>query len=295
MPEVDFPAGLATDPRGPRRRRRHRPAAGLPAADPARSACSTAPRCSRRRTTTPRTSSSSASASRSSTALSDQLGHPVRLAVTVDPDRAADPGAGGDQGALPGSSATTPRAAGHAARTALRRHARRRRPRRRPTDSPRRGARRPRRVAGDGRRPGGAPELPRAQPRTSTPTVALAARPGIGRGPGGRPSPRAGPAQPEVHLRHLRHRREQPVRPRGGRRGRRGAGQGLQPAVRLRRVRAGQDPPAARHRALRAQPLPQRAGALRELRGVHQRLHQQHPRRQGERASSAATATSTCC
>ena len=28
---------------------------------------------------------------------------------------------------------------------------------------------------------------------------------------------------------------------------------------------------------------PQRPGALRELRGVHQRLHQQHPRRQGER------------
>ena len=36
-------------------------------------------------------------------------------------------------------------------------------------------------------------------------------------------------------------------------------------------------------------------GALRELRGVHQRLHQQHPRRQGLRTSSAATATSTCC
>ena len=40
---------------------------------------------------------------------------------------------------------------------------------------------------------------------------------------------------------------------------------------------------------------PRRPGALRELRGVHQRLHQQHPRRQGRRASSAATATSTCC
>ena len=103
------------------------------------------------------------------------------------------------------------------------------------------------------------------------------------------------PAQPEVHLRHLRHRREQPVRPRRRRRGGRGAGQGLQPAVRLRRVRAGQDPPAARDRPLRAQPLPRRAGALRELRGVHQRLHQQHPRRQGRATSSAGTATSTCC
>ena len=116
--------------------------------------------------------------------------------------------------------------------------------------------------------------------------------PGPGRGTRGPPSPpeqpaaragRADPAQPEVHLRHLRHRRQQPVRPRGRGRGRRGAGQGLQPAVRLRRVRAGQDAPAARHRALRPQPLPGRPGALRELRGVHQRLHQQHPRRQGGR------------
>ena len=66
----------------------------------------------------------------------------------------------------------------------------------------------------------------------------------------------ADPAEPEVHLRHLRHRREQPLRPRGRRRGRRGAGQGVQPALRLRRVRPGQDPPAARHRPLRPQPLP---------------------------------------
>ena len=40
-------------------------------------------------------------------------------------------------------------------------------------------------------------------------------------------------------------------------------GQGLQPAVHLRRLRAGQDPPAARDRPLRAQPLHRRPGALR--------------------------------
>ena len=43
-------------------------------------------------------------------------------------------------------------------------------------------------------------------------------------------------------------------------------GEGVQPAVHLRRVRAGQDPPAARHRPLRAQPLHRRAGALRRAR-----------------------------
>ena len=42
-------------------------------------------------------------------------------------------------------------------------------------------------------------------------------------------------------------------------------GQGVQPAVHLRRVRPRQDPPAARHRALRPQPLHRRAGPLREL------------------------------
>ena len=60
-------------------------------------------------------------------------------------------------------------------------------------------------------------------------------------------------------------------------------GQGLQPAVHLRRLRAGQDPPAARHRALRAEPLPGPQGPLRELGGVHQRLHQLDPGRQAGR------------
>ena len=87
------------------------------------------------------------------------------------------------------------------------------------------------------------------------------------------------PAQPEVHLRDLRHRLVQPVPARRrGRRGR-GAGQGLQPAAGLRRLRAGQDPPAPRDRPLRAQPLQRRQGALRVERGVHQRVHQRDPRR----------------
>ncbi len=101
------------------------------------------------------------------------------------------------------------------------------------------------------------------------------------------PRDRAHPAQPQVHLRHLRHRLEQPVRARRRRRGRRGAGQGVQPAVHLRRVRPGQDPPAARDRALRAEPVRRGAGALRELGGVHQRLHQLDPRRQGRRLPPA--------
>ena len=56
-------------------------------------------------------------------------------------------------------------------------------------------------------------------------------------------------------------------------------GQGVQPAAGLRRLRPGQDPPAARDRALRPQPLHRRQGALRVERGVHQRVHQRDPRR----------------
>ncbi|CAA9368751.1 MAG: Chromosomal replication initiator protein DnaA, partial [uncultured Nocardioidaceae bacterium] len=92
---------------------------------------------------------------------------------------------------------------------------------------------------------------------------------------------RAGdPAQPEVRLRHVRDRLVEPVRPRRGRRSRGGAGQGVQPAPDLRRLRAGQDPPAARDRPLRAQPLQRGTGPLRVERGVHQRVHQRDPRRQ---------------
>ena len=86
--------------------------------------------------------------------------------------------------------------------------------------------------------------------------------------------PVADQAEREVHVRDVRHRRLQPVRARGRGRGRRGAGRRLQPAVRLGRFRAGQDPPAARHRALRAAAVPRDAGAVRLQRGIHQRLHQ---------------------
>ncbi len=239
-------------------------------------------------------------------ALSAELGQPVRLAVTVDSSivQPMTPVPRGDQGALPGfegrdvdgaqgprpsprpnQDALSPTAVGDPAAPAV--------------DSSAVGATE---EAGSGT----GDDLARpAYPRpaddapgyldTPGPVRPSPVRPGTGRAPG-RPAGRGtGPAQPEVHLRDLRHRRQQPVRARRRGRRRRGAGQGLQPAVHLRRLRAGQDPPAARHRPLRAQPLPGRPGALRELRGVHQRLHQQHPRRQGQRASSAATATSTCC
>ena len=90
-------------------------------------------------------------------------------------------------------------------------------------------------------------------------------------------------AQPEVHLRDVRHRLEQQVRARRRGRRRRSPGQGLQPAVHLRRLRAGQDPPAARHRPLRPEPVPGRPGPVRELRRVHQRLHQHDQGRQAGR------------
>ena len=89
----------------------------------------------------------------------------------------------------------------------------------------------------------------------------------------------AEPAEREVHLRHVRHRRVEPLQPRRGRRRRRGARAGVQPAVRLGRLRAGQDPPAARRRALHAAAVPRDARALRVHRGVHQRLHQLPARR----------------
>ena len=96
------------------------------------------------------------------------------------------------------------------------------------------------------------------------------------------PRPRQGPAQPEVHLRDLRHRLEQPVRARGRGGRRRGPRQGLQPPVHLRRVRVwARRTCCTPSGTTRATSTP-RARALRELRGVHQRLHQQHPRRQGQ-------------
>src|SRR5207302_1130872 len=67
----------------------------------------------------------------------------------------------------------------------------------------------------------------------------------------GRPaSRRTRTAQPQVPVRHLRHRVEQPLRACCRSRGRRSTGEGLQPAVHLRRVRVGQNAPPARDRAL---------------------------------------------
>ena len=56
-------------------------------------------------------------------------------------------------------------------------------------------------------------------------------------------------AQRALHLRHLRHRQVQRARGRGRPRGGRVSRQDLQPALHLRRHRAGQDPPHAGHRA----------------------------------------------
>ena len=89
------------------------------------------------------------------------------------------------------------------------------------------------------------------------------------------------PAEPPVHVRHVRRRRQQPVRARGGRGGGRAAGPQLQPPGHLRRVRAGQDAPAARHRPLHPDPLLGHPRALCLQRGVHQRVHQLDPRRRG--------------
>ena len=94
------------------------------------------------------------------------------------------------------------------------------------------------------------------------------------------------PAEPALLLRDLRDRVLQPVRPRRRRRGRRGAGQGLQPAPGVRRLRTRQDPPAARHRPLRAQPVDRREDPLRLLRGVHQRRDQRDQGREHRRPAA---------
>ena len=130
----------------------------------------------------------------------------------------------------------------------------------------------------------------------STPTPAVVAEPRAAAQRRRAPSLRAGdPAQPEVHLRDLRHRLVQPVPPRRRRRGRRGAGQGVQPAARLRRVRPGQDPPAPRDRPLRPQPLQQREGALRLAARSSPTSSSTRSATTARTGSSGATATSTCC
>ena len=104
-----------------------------------------------------------------------------------------------------------------------------------------------------------------------------------------------GHAQRPLHLRPVRHRRVEPLRPRRRALGRREPGPLLQPAVHLRPGRPGQDPPAPRHRPPRAHRVPQQAGALRLHRVVHERVRRRHPGQGDARASSGATATSTCC
>ena len=84
-------------------------------------------------------------------------------------------------------------------------------------------------------------------------------------------------AQRALHLRHLRHRQVQRARGRRGPRGGRGPGQDLQPALHLRRHRAGQDPPDAGHRPRRLRAAARDPGALRRRRAVHQRGHREHP------------------
>ena len=98
---------------------------------------------------------------------------------------------------------------------------------------------------------------------------------------------RRGRAQPALHVRDVRQGGVQPVRPRRRAAGRRDAGPLLQPAVHLRRRRPRQDPPAARHRALRPPQLPAPRGALRLDRDVPQRVRRRHPHQHRQRLQAA--------
>ncbi len=99
------------------------------------------------------------------------------------------------------------------------------------------------------------PPAARRRPPAALPSAGREARAGVRSGRAHRAP------QPEVPLRHVRHRRLEPLRARGRRRRRRGACEGVQPALHLWGVGSRQDAPAARDRALRAQPLPGHAGA----------------------------------
>ena len=106
-------------------------------------------------------------------------------------------------------------------------------------------------------------------------------------GPDGVGAARRGRPQPPLHVRDVRQGRLQPVRP--GRRAarRRDAGPLVQPAVHLRLGRPRQDPPAARHRALRPPQLPAPRGALRLHRDVPQRVRRRHPDQHRQRLQAA--------
>ena len=82
---------------------------------------------------------------------------------------------------------------------------------------------------------------------------------------------REDPPQPRLHLRHPGHRPRQRPRPRRRHAGGAEPGHVLQPAVRLRRRRPGQDPPRARHRQRGVQAQPARGHPLCTRRGLLRR------------------------
>ena len=78
-------------------------------------------------------------------------------------------------------------------------------------------------------------------------------------------------AEQPVHVRPVRRRDREPVRARGLRRGGQRARKQLQPPLRLRGRRSGEDAPAARHRKRGAGEVPAPQGLLHPRREVHQR------------------------
>ena len=124
------------------------------------------------------------------------------------------------------------------------------------------------------------------------------AGPGVGPPRRRRPARRAGPLrrrrdEPPLHVRGLRQGRLQPVRAGGRAPRRRDARPLLQPAVHLRRRRSRQDPPAARHRPLRA---PRTTSTTSSATSPPRRSSTSSSTRSAPTpppASSAATATST--
>ena len=101
--------------------------------------------------------------------------------------------------------------------------------------------------------------------------------------------------QSALHVRDVRQGRVEPVRPGRGTARRRDPGAQLQPAVHLRLGGAGQDPPAARHRALRPLQLSASRGPLRLDRDVHERVRRRDSLEHRRPRCGGGTATSTCC
>ena len=156
------------------------------------------------------------------------------------------------------------------------------------------------RARGDRRRPGRLGALPRRRRRAGRARRAGEAAAPSASAAKARPKPasarrsRAGRAPAlEVHVRLVRDRQLEPLRARGRAGRRRGAGAGLQPARDLRRHRSRQDAPAAGDRALRAHARARHAGSLRDLRGVHERVHRRDQGQARWTPSSGATARSS--